>query len=76
MLPQFPPCCSFSVTWPEESVRTATDRDWTPAPSGSGGFGDWVGNMVERFPSEQADVLPKFVRNRGKLRRAVSRVPE
>lgn len=48
-------------------MRTAADRDWTPTPTGSGGFGDWVGNMVERFPSEQADVLPKFVRNRGKL---------
>ena len=57
----------FSVTWPKESVRTVTARDWTPAPTGSGGFGDWVGNMVDRFPSDQADVLPKFVTNNCKL---------
>lgn len=56
-----------SVTWPKESVRTVTARDWTPAPTGGGGFGDWVGNVVERFPSDQADILAKFVKNDCKL---------
>ena len=44
-----------------------TASDWTPAPTGDGGFGDWVGNVVERFPSNQADVLPKFVRSSRKF---------
>ena len=45
-----------------------TARDWTPAPTGGGGFGDWVGNMVERFPSDQEDVLPKFVRSKSRMK--------